>query len=296
MTFKKGYSPWNKGLTKETDKRLINYAKNLGRYAHKGAVPWNKGKSVMVGEKNPFYGKHHSEETKRELSGKARERLKNPENNPFYGKHHTKETREMLSKSKRGNIPWNKGKTSKDDPRILAGEQNPFYRKKQSEEAKEKISRKNKGQVAWNRGLTKETDVRVAGYSASIKELWQDSEFIQKVMDGRKAKPNKSELQLEPLIQTARPNEFKYNGGFELGISLGGKIPDWVNCNGKKEVIEYFGQVWHSPLFTFREGLPYHQTYKGTIEHYKKYGWKCLIIWEPELKEPKKIVEKIKNF
>ena len=33
--FKKGHATWNKGLTKEIDKRVLRYAENL--------VPWNKG-------------------------------------------------------------------------------------------------------------------------------------------------------------------------------------------------------------------------------------------------------------
>ena len=49
------------------------------------------------GEKNHFYGKKHSKETKEKLSMLAKERFKNPENNPFYGKHHTKETKEKMS-------------------------------------------------------------------------------------------------------------------------------------------------------------------------------------------------------
>ena len=62
----------------------------------------NKKRSESIrGEKNPFYGKHHSEETKRKISAKLKGRFtgdKNPnygnhsnagENNYFYGKHYT---------------------------------------------------------------------------------------------------------------------------------------------------------------------------------------------------------------
>lgn len=40
------------------------------------------------------------------------------ENNPFYGRHHSEESKKKVSESKKGNIPWNKGKTKKDDERI----------------------------------------------------------------------------------------------------------------------------------------------------------------------------------
>jgi len=41
--FKKGHIPWNKGLTKETDKRVAEYSKKVG-LALRGKPTWNKGK------------------------------------------------------------------------------------------------------------------------------------------------------------------------------------------------------------------------------------------------------------
>lgn len=84
---------------------------------------------AMMGEKNPFYGKNHSEETKAILSSLASERI--GEKNPFYGKSHSEETRAMIS--------------SLASERI--GEKNSFYGKKHSEESLMKMSlaKKNKG-------------------------------------------------------------------------------------------------------------------------------------------------------
>ena len=59
-----GKTPWNKGLTKDTDCRVASYGRSLskstkGRIAHnkgkKGQIPWNKGKSnpIMAGDNNP---------------------------------------------------------------------------------------------------------------------------------------------------------------------------------------------------------------------------------------------------
>ena len=48
-----------------------------------------------IGENNPFYGKTHSEETKKKLSNDPR--LSHPgESNPFYGKTHSEETKELI--------------------------------------------------------------------------------------------------------------------------------------------------------------------------------------------------------
>ena len=57
------------------------------------------------GESNPFYGKHHSEETKQKISeskqGKNYGRC--GENAPMYGKHHSEETKQKLSEATKGN-------------------------------------------------------------------------------------------------------------------------------------------------------------------------------------------------
>lgn len=45
------------------------------------------------GNKNPFYGKHHTEDTKERLSG---------ENNPMYGKKHTAESKKKMSEARKG--------------------------------------------------------------------------------------------------------------------------------------------------------------------------------------------------
>lgn len=43
----KAYTPWNKGLTKETDERVQRYAESLS-IATQGRVPWNKGKRYKI--------------------------------------------------------------------------------------------------------------------------------------------------------------------------------------------------------------------------------------------------------
>lgn len=67
----------------------------------------NGGKKLF-GEDNPFYGKHHSEETKRIISEKNTGRIATEEErkmrrkinlgdkNPFYGKKHSNETKDRI--------------------------------------------------------------------------------------------------------------------------------------------------------------------------------------------------------
>lgn len=65
----KGHTPWNKGLTKETDNRVKQYGISCSK-TKKGCIPGNKGKrykikdtSKMKKTKN-FLGHTHTDETK----------------------------------------------------------------------------------------------------------------------------------------------------------------------------------------------------------------------------------------
>lgn len=70
------------------------------------------------------------------------------------------------------------------------------------------------------------------------------------------------------------------------------KNPDFIEVNGKKEVVEIFGTYWHSGLYGKK--VLYKKTYKGTIEHYNKYGFKCHIFWDDEINE-RNILDKLKR-
>jgi len=67
--FKPGNIPWNKGLTKENDARVLNYSKTLSERKI-GHTPWNKGKKChnITGELNGMFGKHHSIEARKKIS------------------------------------------------------------------------------------------------------------------------------------------------------------------------------------------------------------------------------------
>lgn len=63
---------------------------------------------AFAGVYNSFYGKHHTEDTKKKMKDNHSDVSGN--NNPFYGKHHTEATRNNMSESHKGKTPWNKGK------------------------------------------------------------------------------------------------------------------------------------------------------------------------------------------
>lgn len=79
-----GRIPWNKGLTKENDLRILKSSKSMKKHirteehclhiseANRGRVitkEWKKRISkATTKEKNPFYGKKHTTETKKKMS------------------------------------------------------------------------------------------------------------------------------------------------------------------------------------------------------------------------------------
>jgi len=95
-------------------------------------------------------------------------------------------------------------------------------------------------------------------------------------------KPNKPEQKLMDLINKNNL-PFKYTGDGSFWINH--RNPDFVNCDGKKQIIELFGDYFHS-IWDIAD-----RTY-----HYGKYGFRTLVIWGSELKEPDKVLKKVKKF
>jgi len=122
--------------------------------------------------------------------------------------------------------------------------------------------------------------------SNMMRAKWKDRDFVKKVMKslGSKTRP---EQYLDTLLQQLYPGEFVYNGDYSAGISLDGLIPDFVNVNGKKQVIEMNGVRFHQD--TVKE--------EKRISRYAKCGFSCLIITDMELKNDRAgVVTKIIKF
>ena len=139
----------------------------------------------------------------------------------------------------------------------------------------------------WRTGLTKETDSRVAKQSLSLKKYLEDpeirSEQVRKLWIALGKKPNKIETFLNNLLQENFPNEWEYVGNGKLIIN--GLIPDFANINGKKQLIELYGDYWHRG-----------QDPQDRIGKLAKLGYGCLVIWESELGNKEQVINRIANF
>lgn len=104
-------------------------------------------------------------------------------------------------------------------------------------------------------------------------------------------KPNKPERALQGILDSHFPEQWKYTGD---GSSLIGWFnPDFVNCNGQKAIIELFGEYWHSTKVAKDK---WEKTELGCIMAYNSLGYRCLIIWDYELKDEQAVVAKVKQF
>ena len=244
-------------------------------------------------------GSHLTEENKLKVSLAKKGRKVNRVYRPL-----TDEVKLKISNSKKGRrlgySPWNKGLTKETSP-IIARTSNPITneKKRQSNIRRDftwgdKVSKAkkgkplsiagwNKGLPSWNRGLTKEDDERVAKYAKAGLQRFQNPDWVRYFYERCGNKFNKSEQKLKAILDKNFPNQWEFVGDGKLVI--GGKIPDFANINGKKQVIEMFGTYWHNG-----------ENPQKRINSFMHFGFATIVIWEHELKNESAIVDKIKNF
>ena len=199
---------------------------------------------------------------------------------------------------KKNYIPWNKdlrgGHLSKEHRRKI-GESNKGKKHLFSEEHNKKISEANKGRIAWNKdkGMSEEQKIKI---SIAHKGKHHSEETKRKMRETRKHRrkigkiePTKPEREFMRICEKFNL-PYKYVGDGKIWIE--NKNPDFIEIDGRKEVIEIFGRYWHSSLYGKKLSL--NRTYEETLEHYKKYGFKCVIFWDDEINE-QMVLKKLKN-
>ena len=117
-----------------------------------------------------------------------------------------------------------------------------------------------------------------------FKKLWQDPEFINKMMDGWNRRPTNPEKVFDKI--TSDIVRYVGNGEFwRKTKKKHARNPDF-KVTGQNKVIEIYGDYWH------RNHDP-----KDIIREYKEIGLDCLVFWEHEVyKEPERILEETSEF
>jgi len=199
-------------------------------------------------------GRIPSEEQKRKQAEKMRGRVESDE-------HKAKIKAGMLASMKvigrpKGGIPWNKGmKRIKGDPI-------PVYTYTFTDEGRKRRSAAKKKE--W------------ADFSPEKK-----SEKIKQML--RISSPNKSELYLGDILEEMYPGEWRFVGNGQIIIN--GKCPDFININGQKKIIEFYGENWH------RGDDP-----EARKNVFRPFGYETLIVWGRDLKNIDKLKITINNF
>ena len=232
MTFAKGYTPWNRKFNlsrKELEELYWDRKLSLLEIGRKLNLDFKSVQEWMI--KYGIPRRNHSEALKIAY--------KKGRSSYFKGK-----------------TPWNKGKPictntgrTHFTSEKVKGEKNAFYGKKHTRETREVLSRK-------------------------ISQLWKNPKWVRKVRKNKK--PTEPERKLIDIIRKY-DLPFKYVGdGSVIIYSLN---PDFIEYNGKKKIIEVFGDYWHAK----ERRVPWHQTEQGRRAIYSQLGYDTLIIWEHEL-------------
>lgn len=103
-------------------------------------------------------------------------------------------------------------------------------------------------------------------------------------------RPTKPEIQFKHICDKY-DLPFRYTGNGKFWIE--GINPDFVDSDGKKVIVEIFGDYWHDPN---KRKISYKATEKGRKALLKKYGWECAIVWESEIKEEDIILKKLRKY
>jgi len=280
----KGHASLKKGKTYEMlyGKDKAEALKLIARLAKKGIKrPKEECEKISRG----LMGRKVSKETKEKL------RLSN------IGQKRSEETCEKISKSLKGRPGHNKGKKFSDEwKRRLSkshkGLPSPQKGKHLSDRTKRILSEKNLGKRlseatkekigAAFRGIKLSNEHR-RKVSEATKRSWKNPEVVERKRLAFNLHPNKPETFIFSLLEKLYPGEWKYTGDFSFMI--GGKNPDFVNCNGQKKCIEHYGTYWHKG-----------DDPRDRINLFRSYGYDTLVIWEHELKDFKKLRRKIFNF
>jgi len=156
-----------------------------------------------------------------------------------------------------------------------------------SEMTKRKISKSRSGVPVSNKSRER--------YGIASKKRWSNPEYKERVLRAIAKScanlPTNPEKKLRRRLNKLFPNEYRFVGDGSFWV--GGKNPDFINVNGQKKIIEMFGDYWHSFEKTRRTKK---QEERRRIKHFAEFGFKTLVIWQYELKDTKRLREKLREF
>jgi G:T-mismatch repair DNA endonuclease (very short patch repair protein) len=200
-----------------------------------------------VGNKNPFYGHTHTEESKSLIGKASSERT------------HTEETIIKISEALKG-IQRSEDYCNKMS-KVQMGHD-------VSEETKKKIGDKQK--LFWGR-VDRSTDEFIDRFKRQIQNT------IKAVCE----RPNKFEQNCQKALELEWPEKFRYVGDGNVLINF--KSPDFINEEDKVVVLCH-GVYWHLIKDGF-ENTPENKKLieSKDSEPFERVGYKVIVLWEDEI-------------
>ncbi len=249
----KGHShpAWNKGL------HLSAEIKAKMSVARKGRRPSLETRARMSAT-NAWRGKHLPLETRLKLS-EAHKKI--------VGWHHSEETKAKLKATM--NSPEVREKIASK----LRGRDNPFYGRHHTERTKMLLSESNRERMQDPEYRKKLLENGYKGWLVLTKQLQQ---YVKAGL------PNPAERALGEVIELAVPGDYRYNDGWFV---LGGKFPNFPNINGRKKLIELFGEGYHKQAEV-----------ETRTRYFADLGWDTLVIWAKELADRDAVINKVRQF
>lgn len=219
-----------------------------------------KARASSILFKNINKGRKLSIETRKKISDKL-----SGEGNYWYGRNHSDESKAKMSLTKRAfwlSVPTEKRKFSekhkRNISRALSGERNPMYGKPNPNKK-------------W-------------------REQFSTPEFQRKRLLALNHGPTKPEKKVIAAIKNCSL-PFQYVG--DGGIIINHLILDFIATDGKRKIMEVFGDYWHG-----KGADSLTDTEEGRKETFRQLGYDTLVLWEHELRQlsEEEIANRIRDF
>ena len=172
--------------------------------------------------------------------------------------------------------------------------ENPMLNKEISKRVHNTLKIKYQTERHPNKGKRRPDLTRRNLQNNPMKKLKNKIKMVKGIIKARKEgkynlKPTKPEKLIIDLI---KENNLPFNYMGDGKIWFRGENhffnPDFLSKNPKC-IIEVYGDYWHNTLKEIKK-------HQERLQTYSKYGYKTLIIWEHELKNPTQVIEKINKF
>lgn len=120
------------------------------------------------------------------------------------------------------------------------------------------------------------TPEELAKVAAKAKARFADPAYKDRVVRAIRLanhrRPTGPESRMRRCLDFWFPGAFRYVG--DGAVVIGGKCPDFV-ARRSPLVLEVFGRYWHRP-----------EEVGARIRHFRRHGYRALIVWEDQLDEP----------